>query len=300
VWILTQFIVRMSFGMALGMALVSPRQVTSGYYRNHLYVLLGLNVLATLAAFAQSRQGVFAATLAAAVLSYVGAVAWLYEKPRAGIALLILISAVSLWASWASTGWEGGAGTLSAIVRGADAPSSGLVLGFTMAAMFLGHWYLNSPGMAIEPLKRLVLLTVAAVCVRAVVEAAGLALYLDTHSPDTARLLFVALRWLSGILGALALLVMTYRTLLIPNTQSATGILYVCVIATFLGELVSLLFGVHSTGERQAPRSGGDQALQVEQVSDELANPSGSWPAPAPGRRSAGYSRPAGSTYNGA
>ena len=27
-----------------------PRQVTSGYYRNHLYVLLGLNVLATLAA----------------------------------------------------------------------------------------------------------------------------------------------------------------------------------------------------------------------------------------------------------
>jgi len=27
----------------------------------------------------------------------------------------------------------------------------------------------------------------------------------------------------------------------IPNTQSATGILYVAVIATFLGELTSLL-----------------------------------------------------------
>ena len=31
------------------MTLVPPRQVTSGYYRNNLYVLLGLNALAALA-----------------------------------------------------------------------------------------------------------------------------------------------------------------------------------------------------------------------------------------------------------
>ena len=36
--------------------------------------------------------------------------------------------------------------------------TSGLVLGVTIAAMFLGHWYLNSPTMAMEPLNRLVLL----------------------------------------------------------------------------------------------------------------------------------------------
>jgi hypothetical protein len=41
--------------------------------------------------------------------------------------------------------------------------------------------------------------------------------------------------------GTLALAVMTWQTLKIPNTQSATGILYVAVIATFLGELVALL-----------------------------------------------------------
>ena len=34
---------------------------------------------------------------------------------------------------------------------------------------------------------------------------------------------------------------MTWQTLKIPNTQSATGILYVAVILTFLGELVSHL-----------------------------------------------------------
>jgi hypothetical protein len=54
-------------------------------------------------------------------------------------------------------------------------------------------------------------------------------------------LLFILLRWLAGILGAAGLTVMAWKTSLIPNTQSATGILYVGVIATFIGELVSLL-----------------------------------------------------------
>jgi hypothetical protein len=34
---------------------------------------------------------------------------------------------------------------------------------------------------------------------------------------------------------------MTWKTLEIPNTQSATGILYVGVIGAFLGELAGLL-----------------------------------------------------------
>ncbi len=96
--ILTQFILRLSFGLALGMALTNPRQVTSGYYRNHLYVLLGLNVLATMAAIAQPDRLSLVPPLLAAILSYAGAVVWLYEKQRAGIVLLALVAAVSLWA----------------------------------------------------------------------------------------------------------------------------------------------------------------------------------------------------------
>jgi hypothetical protein len=52
---------------------------------------------------------------------------------------------------------------------------------------------------------------------------------------------FIVLRWLAGLIGALLLTNMAWRTLAIPNTQSATGILYVAVIAVFLGELTSLL-----------------------------------------------------------
>ena len=122
-----------------------------------------------------------------------------------------------------------------------DPLSSGLVLGWTMAAMFLGHWYLNSPTMALAPLMRLVLLMAVAVCLRAVVEAWGLAEQFGQHGPSTQQVMFISLRWLSGIFGVLALAWMAWQTLKIPNTQSATGILYVAVIGTFLGELTSLL-----------------------------------------------------------
>jgi hypothetical protein len=53
--VLTQFVLRLSFGLAFSMGLTSSRQVTSGYFRNHAYVLLGLNVLATLVAFADRK-----------------------------------------------------------------------------------------------------------------------------------------------------------------------------------------------------------------------------------------------------
>ena len=47
--ILAQFLLRLAFGLAIGMAITSPRQVSSGYFRNHLYVTLGLSTLAALA-----------------------------------------------------------------------------------------------------------------------------------------------------------------------------------------------------------------------------------------------------------
>lgn len=242
--ILTQFIFRLSFGLALGMALTDPRKVTSGYYRNHLYVLLGLNVLAAMVAATSGEQFALAPPIITAVLSYVGAVLWLYEKPRAGIAALSLLSAVSLWGAFAATDWQRAADPLQTVLIAVDPVTSGLLLGLTMAAMFLGHWYLNTPTMAIGPLERLVVLMGASVGLRAVTEGITTAVYLNAGIPSTAQLLFIALRWLSGLLGAIVLVVMTHKTLKIPNTQSATGILYVCVIATYLGELTALLLNL--------------------------------------------------------
>jgi len=165
----------MSFGMAAAMAVTSPRLVTSGYYRNNLYVLLGCNVLVTLVAWtAAPEAGLFVwPPLVASLLCYAGAVAWLYERPRAGIVLLTLVAGVTLAGCWLDTPSLTGVSMVRRLLGWLDPVGGGLVLGTTMAAMLLGHWYLNAPGMKLAPLGRLVLLMVAAVLLRAVLSGVG-------------------------------------------------------------------------------------------------------------------------------
>ncbi|HWB01054.1 MAG TPA: hypothetical protein VG713_21330 [Pirellulales bacterium] len=241
--LLLQFLFRLSFGMAAAMATVSPRQVSSGYYRNNLYVLLGLNVLASLVAASGFRESslVVAPAVIAALASYGGAVCWLYERPRAGVASLVLIALVTL-AGTCLTAWQPSSSLAAWLLIESSAAVSGLVLGVTMAAMLLGHWYLNAPGMQIAPLVRLIALMGVALAVRAALSACDFALNLHagaTFSPVEWSLM--ALRWLAGLVGAEAMAYLAWRTLKIPNTQSATGILYVAVMFTFLGELAALL-----------------------------------------------------------
>ena len=60
-------------------------------------------------------------------------------------------------------------------------------------------------------------------------------------SAERELLVWLPARWLLGLLGPTALGWMAWETARIRSTQSATGILYVVVIACFLGELTSLL-----------------------------------------------------------
>ena len=255
--VLSQFVLRLSFGLALAMGLTSPRKVTSGFFRNHSYVLLGLNVVATLAALAPSDGRQWLVPLTAAVLSYLAAAAWLYERPAVGRGLLWLVAGVSIAAAWLAQSHTGAvtsvgshstiesvpadAESLMPILRAIDPIASGFMLGTTITAMFLGHWYLNTPTMELAPLRRLLGLMALAITARAV--TSGLGLVLQTHIADlsTAQWLMIALRWLAGIIGTGILTWMAWQTLKIPNTQSATGILYVAVITVFIGELTSLL-----------------------------------------------------------
>jgi hypothetical protein len=257
--ILVQFLLRLSFGLAIGMALTSPRLVSSGYYRNHLYVTLGM---ATLAALVTSQFSLPVAVLAAAAaaLSYIGSVCWLYEAKRAGALLLWLVALFAMrGAIEADVAATPQNAKLATVASGMDYPSvaialrnasvvtSGLVLGLTMAAMLLGHWYLNSPGMELAPLRRLLMLMAAAVAMQSLVSALGLVGEIRVGGgTGVAWMMFVLLRWSFGLVGVLALIVMAWQTLKIPNTQSATGILYVAMIGTFVGELMALLLSAES------------------------------------------------------
>ena len=242
--ILIQFIFRLSFGLALAMWVTPARFVTSGFYRVHLYVLMGLNVLAALAAWSHSsREEAWLAGVVAA-MSYVGSALWLYEKPRAGSVALGLISVVSLLGAIQAADLSATATLLDSFLKIADLGSSGILIGVTLAAMLLGHWYLNTPTMDLVPLRRLVRLLLVAVMARSLICGIGMMLRFSESAnfgADSTTLALLALRWLSGLVGMAVLTWMTWETLKIPNTQSATGILYVGVIVTFLGELTSQL-----------------------------------------------------------
>jgi len=254
--LLTEFLLRLSFGMAAGMAIVPPRLVTSGYYRNHLYVTLGLSALAALLSRVAAPAAFWWAS-ATSVLSYVGSVCWLYEKRRAGVGLLIAVAAVAVIGALAINGRpidsaDGAASTaiaespLADGLRTLQPITSGLLLGTTMAAMLLGHWYLNAPGMELAPLRRLLIAMAVAVTLQATLSGVGLALNAAHHDLTTQEWIFISLRWSFGLLGLPVLIWMAWKTLEIPNTQSATGILYVAAICVLAGETVSLPLSAES------------------------------------------------------
>lgn len=245
VLILLQFLLRLAFGLALAMLLTPPKQVTSGFFRNHAYVLLGLGALAALVAASRPEIVPLWMPAAVAAFGYVASACWLYEKPRPGMAALSIVAVAALAGAWSSLARVPAAPPAASapwIVAALDPVSSGMLLGATIGAMFLGHWYLNTPTMQLAPLRRLLKLLFFAVAFRAVVAAGHFALAMPSLAD--ANLLahtLLALQWLAGILGVAVTAAMAWQTLKIPNTQSATGILYVAVIFTFLGELASLL-----------------------------------------------------------
>lgn len=255
--LLVEFLFRLTLGVAVAMGLTSSRDVTSGFFRIHLWVLMGLQTLAALTIFSSrpaeaAQQGLWqwrlGLAVAGAVVAYVGAVIWMYERNWIGKIAVWLLAGLA-FAGCTIPIVVSGTGPLGWQI--ADRLTGSLLLGLVTAAMLLGHWYLNTPTMKLAPLRRLILLLAAAVLVRALVCGSGTWLEMTQHLTRQGGalhtwLVFVALRWLAGIAGVLGLAWLTWQTLKIPNTQSATGILYAAVVLAFIGELTSQLLSAEA------------------------------------------------------
>ncbi len=233
--LLLDFLLRFGWGLAAGLVITSPAVVTAGFFRVNSLVVMGLATFAAL--LAPAAGGSWPLPAAAAVAAWMASVAWLGEKRRAGLVLgaataLLLATATILVVPRA-------AGAASAV----DRLVSGLVVGLTVHAMLLGHWYLNAPGMSVAALRGAVGQALVAWGGGLAVAAVGAAATppATLRAADSATLALLALRWLAGLLGLPILLVMARKTLDIPNTQSATGILYVACLAAILGELTAQL-----------------------------------------------------------
>ncbi len=137
-----------------------------------------------------------------------------------------------------------------------NAVLSALLLGFSLMAMLLGHWYLVQPKLSIDELSRLCLVFIGLVVIRFLFGTfmlwplAGGKTELEVYRyffgghPG----IFVLMRWVWGLAGPLALCYLIWGTVKIRSTQSATGILYVAVLAVLTGETLSqylsLFYGI--------------------------------------------------------
>ncbi len=233
--LLVDFLCRFGWGMAAALAVTPATLVPAGFFRVNLLVVLGL---ASVAAFLAQREVPNPAWLlaaSAAVTAWIGSIAWFAERTRGGmmacrmtaLALAIATVLVQPHPGWAAAG---------------QALVSGLVVGLTVHAMLLGHWYLNAPGMSVDALRRMIDWAMAAWGVQLVLAiAAMVASPAGVPMGGSTATSLLALRWLAGLAGLPVLLVMSRKTLDIPNTQSATGILYVACLAAILGELTAQL-----------------------------------------------------------
>jgi hypothetical protein len=253
--LLVDFLCRFAWGIAAGLVLTSPRVVPGGFFRVNLLVVLGLATFAALLA-RNALPAVSAPAAAAAALAWCGSIAWFAERRRGGVLLcvacaVVLAGATVLVTLTPRSGGEvafAGASVRDGLPSAGIAILSGLVTGLTVHAMLLGHWYLNAPGMRIDALRRAIDVALVAWGARLVTVAVAAVGEGVVRGGDATAVALVSLRWLTGLVSLPILLVMSRRTLAIPNTQSATGILYVACLAAILGELTAQLLAVGASG----------------------------------------------------
>ena len=232
--LLVDFLCRFGFGLSAALVITPPTLVPAGFYRVNTLVVLGLATFAALVCGTAFAGPLWAPIAVAAGTAWMAGIAWFGERPRAGLALCgvtaALLALATVLVHQPPQGLAGAAGGLL----------SGLVTGLTVHAMLLGHWYLNAPGMRVDVLRWMI--DAALVAWAAQLAATTVATLFGGAAPagGTAAAL-ATLRWLAGLAGLPVLLWLSRKTLEIPNTQSATGILYVACLAAILGELTAQL-----------------------------------------------------------
>ena len=244
--LLVDFLCRFGWGLSVALVLTPSSLVPAGFFRVNMLVVLGLATFAALLCGQALPAHTWLLPAAAAVTAWMASIVWFAERKRPGIVLCV-ITALLLAATTAVVQVAADGTLTGGWPHVGVALLSGLVTGLTVHAMLLGHWYLNAPGMRVDVLRRMIDIALAAWAVQLVVATAaalpaGALAAGTTGGPTTMAL--VSLRWLAGLAGLPVLLWLSRKTLEIPNTQSATGILYVACLAAILGELTAQLLSV--------------------------------------------------------
>lgn len=246
------FCLRLACGLVFSLLLLPPRVVNSRFFRIHLLIVLGLSVAAGVASWSKEAGDLYWLALGLGLgVSFVGTWCWSLEGAPGGYAALCLSAAAFAAALLGWSMYVSKSSTSVAWLLLDDLTAAGL-LGTTTTAMLMGHWYLIAPTMSLQPLLRVTKAIFVSTGLRILVAAAGLAFGI-VRMGDLETWVWLPLRWAAGLAGPLVLGWMAWQSARIRSTQSATGILYVVVVLTFVGELTDLV--LHGSGAISAEAS---------------------------------------------
>jgi hypothetical protein len=240
------FLILLAGGVMLAAAIPDPREVTLLWLR--LAGIIALS-LAGLSAFFWLRRDeprsaaptwLYAAMIAA-VLAQLGFAQIAGRRAQRAFALLAYATAVAaavfiIPRSFSARPW---ASASVALALAGVAAMTGIVL----MDMLLGHAYLTTSRMTMRPFERLNRSLAVAATARLL--SATLGVYALNALHPVPMLwpihgLFMLTRWLVGLAVPFVFIYMAHDCIKRRATQSATGILYVCGILIFIGELIAL------------------------------------------------------------
>jgi hypothetical protein len=235
---LTLFCARVALGLIACLLLLSPRQLHPRFFRTQFLTAFGLLVIATLTGWPHGGSWTRGSLAVSTILSLLGAISWTLD-PAPGGRILIVATPVAIGVALVfAIPWPPPAPLI------ADNLTSAAFLGTALTTMLVGHSYLISPGMALTPLMRCLRAGGAALSFRIGIIGWGLWCWTEitpTYTLNNEVVLWLPVRWLVGVIAPLGFGWMAYSAGRIRSTQAATGILYVVVVCSFLGELLGLL-----------------------------------------------------------
>ena len=129
-------------------------------------------------------------------------------------------------------------------LAGLTALATGTVTGSVGLAMVLGHWYLTIPNLQVSHLVRLNRVTVVSMGLSLVCLGVSCLVWRSSLSAhelfEATGLFYLGTRVVVGLLLPLLFAWMVSGSLDVPNTRSATGILYASTVLVMIGTAVSV------------------------------------------------------------
>lgn len=139
-----------------------------------------------------------------------------------------------------------GPGTWAGLLLGGYLLSATLLLGSTLGAMVVGHWYLVDRRMAIGPLRLASGFLLFAVAARIAVVAGPAVRFWAAQAAagfSGGGAVDLSIFWLQralfGLVGPFVLGIMVWHAVRLRATQAATGLLYIVLIFVIAGEMLS-------------------------------------------------------------